>query len=187
LREYLGTAPDISHYFIENIQKKRRLVSTATPAGTANVSEINTSPLSADVNSTSVTTPLYACASPRADVYLNDDLKVNALIDHGSEICLMPKCVSDRLGLYIDTDIAWNINTFDMGTKTEARGPLGVCHKVTIDVGGVAVRIPVFIVEESSTDLLLGQPWNRITRSAVIHEDDGYRKDGLILSRAFSE
>ena len=35
------------------------------------------------------------------------------------------------------------------------------------------MRLPVFIVEESSTDLLLGQPWNRITRSAVIHEDDG--------------
>jgi hypothetical protein len=127
------------------------------------------------INSASadITTPLYACASPRADVYLEDNLKVNSLIDHGSEICLMSKRVCDRLGLYIDTDIAWTINTFDTGIKVEIRGPLGVCHRVKIDVGGIEIRIPIFIVEDSNTDLLLGMPWIHIMYAATIIEDDG--------------
>ena len=128
----------------------------------------------AHVNSASadIVTPLYACASPRADAYLEDNLKVNSLIDHGSEICLMPKRVCDRLGLYVDTEIAWTTNTFDTGIKAEIHGPLSVCHRVKIDVGGVEVRIPIFIVEDSNTDLLLGMPWIYIMRAATIVEDD---------------
>ena len=175
LRELLGTSDAISAYFIENIRKRRRPITAAATGNTADVSNVcsETIPEPALVNSATVSTPFYACASPRAEAYVNDVLKVDALVDHGSEICLMPKRVSDQLGLYVDSNIAWNINTFDTGSKAEPRGPLGVCHRVSIDVGGVTVRIPVFIVEESNTDLLLGQPWNRIVRSTTINEDDG--------------
>jgi len=176
LREVLGTSNEIAQYFIENIRKRRRPIEANSGNTSVDTDNIDTVPIpAAHVNAASadIATPLYACASPRADTYLEDILKVNALIDHGSEICLMPKRVCDHLGLYVDTEVAWTINTFDTGTKAEIRGPLGVCHRVKIDVGGVEVRIPIFIVEDSNTDLLLGMPWIHIMRAATIVEDDG--------------
>jgi hypothetical protein len=176
-REVLGMSPELSHYFVEGIRKRRRPVDINANANTSSLtsSAVDKSPLEVNVNaaSTSVSTPLYACASPRANVLLEDTLKINSLVDHSSEICLMPRRVCEKLCLYLDESVEWTINTFDTGSKAEPQGPVGVCHRVKIDVGGVSVHLPVFIVEEASTDLLLGMPWILHTRAATNVEDDG--------------
>jgi hypothetical protein len=102
--------------------------------------------------------PLYVCPSARAKVTLEGNLKVRALLDNGSEVNLMPQRVFKHLDLPIDKDIQWRINTYDTGSKTEAHGCLGVCHGVSVDLGGVEAKVPIFVVEECNQDLLLGAP-----------------------------
>ena len=100
-------------------------------------------------------------------------LKVDSLLDDGSEVNLMPWRTFERLDLPIDKDISWRISTFNTGSDTEAHGCLGVCYSVLIDIGMVEVKVPVFIMSDSNQDLLLGRPWARMARANFINEDDG--------------
>ena len=94
-------------------------------------------------------------------------------MDNGSEVNMMPRRVFETLDLPIDTDIRWRINTYNSDTDLEDHGPVGVCHSVPIDVGGVEINQPVFVVEHANQDLLLGRPWERAVRAEYINEDDG--------------
>ena len=75
----------------------------------------------------------------------------------------------------IDTDIHWRIDTYDSKTnaKLDEHGPIGICHEVSVDIGGVDVKQPIFIVEHCNNDLILGRPWERMVRAEYINEDDG--------------
>ena len=42
-----------------------------------------------------------------------------------------------------------------------------------VDIGGVEVKVPIFVVETCGQDLLLGRPWERLVRLTLINEDDG--------------
>ena len=42
-----------------------------------------------------------------------------------------------------------------------------------MNIGGVEVDIPIFIMKDSVQDLLLGRPWEREVRAVYINEDDG--------------
>ena len=42
-----------------------------------------------------------------------------------------------------------------------------------MDIGGVDVDVPIFVVEDSIQDLLLGRPWERAVRASFVNEDDG--------------
>ena len=55
----------------------------------------------------------------------------------------------------------------------EEAEPLGCCHDVSISVGGVEVKLPIFVVEHCNADIILGRPWERKVRAAYINEDDG--------------
>jgi hypothetical protein len=39
--------------------------------------------------------------------------------------------------------------------------------------GGVEVDVPIFIMEDSVQNLLLGRPWEREVRAAFVNEDNG--------------
>jgi hypothetical protein len=38
-------------------------------------------------------------------------------------------------------------------------------HETKINVGGVIVSIPVFVVEDTTMDLILKKPWSRYVRA----------------------
>ena len=44
---------------------------------------------------------------------------------------------------------------------------------VTVDVGGVEVKVPIFVLEEAAQDLILGRPWESKTRAEYDNRDDG--------------
>ena len=174
LREVFAASSDISTYMHDQTRKRRKPLDPHLESMMMSTSPAPASvpPIIASTNTTTLT-PLYACPSGRAKVLLDGSLKVNSLLDNGSELCLMPRRIFEQLDLPIDTDIAWRINTFNTGSETEAHGCLGVCHAVPVDIGGVEVKVPIFIVEESNQDLLLGRPWERMTRASFTNEDDG--------------
>ena len=162
LNELLGVAPELSEKVGDAIRKKRHPILKP----------------SADVASTTVEAEaLYACASGKAKATIDNAVKIEALLDGGSEVCLMPRRVFEKLDLPIDTEIDWKINGYDQPEKArrevEEKGAVGVCHDVKINIGGVEVGLPVFVVNFSNSDLLLGRPWERLVRAKFDNRDDG--------------
>ena len=42
-----------------------------------------------------------------------------------------------------------------------------------MNIGGVEVNVPIFVLEEAAQDLILGRPWERKTRAQYDNRDDG--------------
>ena len=131
-------------------------------------------PILASTNSTVYKT-YYTCPSGHAKVLLDKQITTYSLLDNGSEVLMIPRHVYKHLDLPIDRRVDWCINGYNTETNAmleEAR-PIGCCHDVSIDVGGVEVKLPVFVVEHCNSDIILGRPWERMMRAQYINEDDG--------------
>ena len=148
LRELCAVSPEISGYMHDQTRKHRMPIDPTTATAIA------------EVNSAGVGKPLYACPSARAKVILNGEIKVNALLDNGSEVNIMSSRLFKQLdNLPIDTDdLKWKINAFNTKDEADASGILGLCHKVSVDIGGVEVDVPIFVMKDSVQDLLLSRP-----------------------------
>ena len=97
--------------------------------------------------------------------------RVKMLIDSGFEMCVMSKRLWDDLQdeLHIDRDVTWSI-----GSANATRDRVyGVCHSVSMDVGGVEVDVPIFVLEEAAQNLILGRPWEPKVRAQYDNRDDG--------------
>jgi len=157
-RQVMAVSPEVANYLHDQTRKRRVPIQDTTTASTeAYRSEAPNAPISSSVNS-AISQPLYACASGRAPTTLDDRLKTSALLDNGSEINMMTKKVFDKIDLPIDRDIQWRINAYDTKTNDalNSAGPIGVCHDVPVDVGGVKVPQAIFVIEYANNDLLLG-------------------------------
>ena len=180
IREILAVSGEVAGYLHDQTRKRRIPIEgrpaaapapapgTAVQATTAAMSSIP----SVNVNSVD-TKSYYALPSGHAKVTLDDQLSVNATLDNGSEVNMMPKHVFERMDLPIDTEIRWRINAYNTDSGLEAAGPIGVCHDVPINLGGIEVKQHIFVVEYSNADLILGRPWERAVRASYTNEDDG--------------
>lgn len=162
--EVFAASPDLAAHFADQARKRRRPIEH-TPT-TAEVTVDSTTV--AHVNRT-----FYALPSGRAKTIVDDALTVDALLDHGSELVLMPRRVFERLDLPYDREINWKINGYSKAQEQAPNDLVGVCHSVKLSVGGVDASLPVFIVEDLANDLILGRPWEREVRATLINEDDG--------------
>jgi hypothetical protein len=178
--EILAASPDLAAHFSEQARKRRRPIENTSGNITNTTNTTNTANTNSIASSTQVNSitskPLYACASGRAKVLLEDCLKVDALCDDGSEINLMPKRTFEKLNIPIDPEIDWRIDGFAEAQKFAESNPnqlLGVLHTAEVNVGGVSVRVPIFVVENMTADLILGRTWARYVRAHFINEDDG--------------
>jgi Aspartyl protease len=191
LGEYLATSGDVSSWMIDATRRRRKPVDVSTESAPANPAAPMMSPATPIVSTAvpnvppiipitaetdmAFVKPLYACPSGRVRAWIEGDVSKNALLDNGSEVNIMPRRTFEELDPMppIDTDIKWKISSFNTGSETEADGVIGVCHAVDIDIGGVNVKVPIFIMEHCNQDLLLGRPWERMVRAQFTNEDDG--------------
>ena len=90
---------------------------------------------------------LYACASPTVMGKIEGKLKVKMLIDSGSEMCVMSRALDKRAKalLPVDTEIRWSIGS----ANSTMDKVFGVGHSVAVEVGGIDIPVPVFILEGS--------------------------------------
>jgi len=117
---------------------------------------------------------LYVCPSSHAKVTLDGTLGIWGLIDHGSEVNLIPRQVYKCMdNLPVDINIEWTINAYHQSGKAPPNGMIGVVHALSIDVSGVEVKLPVFVMEEAFQDLILGRPWERAVRAILTNNNDG--------------
>lgn len=171
IRDVLSASSEISNYMHDQPRKRRvpidshleAMVMSATPAPTS-------VPIVVETHSATLT-PLYAAPSGWANVVLDGRIKANSLFDDGSEVCIMAHRIFDQLDFPIDTDIEWRIRTFSK--EASAHRCLGLCHAMPVDIGGVEVKVPIFVMEDSEYDLLLGRPWGKMAHAAFINEDNG--------------
>lgn len=142
---------EISSYIYDQTRKHRMSIEPVTTTTTI---------MTADVSFASVIKPLHTCPPACAKVVSNGEIKVNVLLDNGSEVNIMSGQLFKQLdNPPIDMDVKWRINTFNTLDEAKASGILGLFHKVSVDIGGVEVDVPIFVVEDSVQDLLLGHPW----------------------------
>jgi hypothetical protein len=178
IREILAVSGDVAGYLHDQTRKRRIpldiTASTAEAAVTCSSSSSSSSWSIPIVNvANSELKSYYALPSGKAKVTIDDRVTVNALLDNGSEVNMMPRRVFEQLNLPIDTEIRWQINAYNSDTNLEDCGPIGVCHDVLISIGGVETKQHIFVVETSNWDLLLGRPWERAVRAEYVNEDDG--------------
>ena len=176
IREILAVSGDVAGYLHDQTRKRRVPLDNSTAATEITTTDSTTSPSpsvsTASVNSSELKS-YYALPSGRAKVTIDDRFTVNALLDNGSEVNMMPRRVFEQLNLPIDTEIRWQINAYNTDTNLEDCGPIGVCHDVLISIGGVETRQHIFVVETANSDLLLGRPWERAVRAEFVNEEDG--------------
>ena len=116
MRQVLAASSELSGYLHEQTRKRRvPIETTTTNTNILNSNEPTTLTTTSDVNSIRT---LYACPSGYAKVNLNRTTTVDALLDDGSELNLMPRRTFESADLSIDTDIDWRVNGYDSETQT---------------------------------------------------------------------
>ena len=114
---------------------------------------------------------LYACASPTVMGKMEGKLKVKMLIDSGSEMSVMSRDLYERVKglLPVNTEIRWSIGSaFSTMDKV-----FGVCHSVAVEAGGIEIPVPVFILEGTLQEFILGRTWDRLVRGQHDNRQDG--------------
>ena len=117
IKEFLAVSPEILGYIHEQTRCKRIPVedSSAMASAATSVSKHEADVQVATVDN--VSKPYYAIPSGRAVVVLDDMIRVESLLDDGSELNLMAEEVYKELGHPIDRNIHWRINGFDSKLK----------------------------------------------------------------------
>src|SRR5579859_5824121 len=171
LSELLSVSGDLSTFIHEQTRKRRVPVEQFR---SQTVATVTTAPgiIRASINSISGEASFYACPSGRVKATIDDTIKIEALLDSGSEVNIMPKRTFDRLDFPIDKNIEWHINGFGDDERVGS-SCLGVCHDVPVDIGGVTVKTHVFVVKHAAQNLLLGRPWEREARAIFTNADNG--------------
>jgi len=174
-REVLSVSNELAGYIHDQTRRKRiPLDTTQTKSSTAGTTSANHATV-ASVTQNEWEKTYYALPSGRAVATIAEKTRVSALLDTGSEVNLIPKRIFDTLDYPIDTDIRWRISGYDQKTQDHLRGSgaFGVLHDCPIEIGGITVRLHLFVVQDAAPDLLLGRPFERATRATYINEDDG--------------
>src|SRR5579859_2728443 len=101
LSELLSVSGDLSTFIHEQTRKRRVPVEQLRSQTAATVT---TAPgiIRASINSISGEASFYACPSGRVKATIDDTIKIEALLDSGSEVNIMPKRTFDRLDFPID-------------------------------------------------------------------------------------
>jgi gag-polyprotein putative aspartyl protease len=112
---------------------------------------------------------LYAAATPKLKVRVNDETLVHAMLDTGAEINVMTSEVAKEAGLAIRA----NPKLALVSHAGDRRQFDGICEDVEIDIGGIKTYEPIFVVTSADHRLILGQPYIFSSKLTISAEEDG--------------
>lgn len=111
----------------------------------------------------------YSLGCPRTMVTVEKSAKVSALLDSGAEVSVMTKKVMNTAGLIMRQG-----PRLELVTHTGHHCPfIGVCEEVSINVGGLIIYTPVFVVEAGDHPLVLGQLFLHQGKFSQEYRNDG--------------
>lgn len=99
---------------------------------------------------------LYLAGCPMIKVRI-EGISVKALLDSGAEICVMGLDLARRAGLPYRSHSKLSM----LGVTGKSSAFKGVCESVDVDMGGVIIDVPIFVLDNSDFDLILGRPFQR--------------------------
>jgi hypothetical protein len=112
---------------------------------------------------------LYTAASPHLPVVILGE-RVMALLDSGSEVNVMSLEMCNRLGLPIREMVTLNMHSASGDTERF----MGIAEDVPISVGpDVSHQVPIWVIQNLSSGLILGQPYMQQTHLVLTNEEDG--------------
>jgi hypothetical protein len=114
----------------------------------------------------------YAYGSPKIEIQLMG-MSVQALLDTGSEVSgiSLPfaKILQSEGLITLDESVVWNMN---MANNTTDRTG-GCVHELPFRVGGIEYRLPFFVINGASNEILLGQNFRRLARMNQCFDNEG--------------
>ncbi|KIM34666.1 hypothetical protein M413DRAFT_34609, partial [Hebeloma cylindrosporum] len=108
---------------------------------------------------------------PLRSVYpvVNNARKEEALLDSGSQIVSMSKEAAISLGMHWNPDICINMQS----AQGHVERTLGLAQDVPFTFGAVVVLLQIHVLNKPSYKILLGRPFDALTRSNIQNERDG--------------
>ena len=100
---------------------------------------------------------------------VNNARQEEALLDSGSQIVSMSKDAAISLKMSWDPDISINMQS----AQGHVEPTLGLATDVPFTFGDLTVMLQVHIINKPSYKILLGRPFDALTRSTIQNEKDG--------------
>jgi len=100
---------------------------------------------------------------------VNNTRAEEALLDSGSQIVSMAKDIAVSLRMSWDPDICINLQS----AQGHVEKTLGLAIDVPLTFGKLTVLLQIHIINNPSYKLLLGRPFDALTRSVIQNERDG--------------
>ena len=94
---------------------------------------------------------------------VDNQQRVEAIIDPGSQIIAMAEDVGMDLALIYDPEIVLNMQS----ANGEIDKSLGLARNVPISIGDITLYIQIHIIRSPAYDILLGRPFDILTKSVV--------------------
>ena len=114
-------------------------------------------------------TPLYARSSPAVWGKIGG-FDVEFVLDSGSEICVMSEDIYKEIADEVAFKKAeWEMISVDGGKNVLRK----VCPNTPIDIHGVRISLPVFVSSAGPSQVLLGRPFETLSRMKTSNRNDG--------------
>ncbi|KAF7502513.1 hypothetical protein GJ744_005634 [Endocarpon pusillum] len=111
---------------------------------------------------------LYTAASPKMTVEITGK-PVVALLDSGAEVTVMSRSLAQTLGLPISENVSLNM----LAPEGRESKFSGICTAVSVSIGEITHRLPIWIVEKLGQNIILGRTYSRLARMRLEDLDDG--------------
>lgn len=103
---------------------------------------------------------------------INNVGQEEAILDSGSQIVSMAEKVATRLGLTWDP----NVKIHMQSANGQINQTLGLARNVCFTLGGLSIFLQVHIIQDPPYNVLLGRPFDVLTKMTVKNDADGGQK-----------
>lgn len=103
------------------------------------------------------------------DPIVHDTLRIEGILDQGSEIVAMNRDVWLKLGVGLDPEKILNMQS----ANSQSSSTVGVIEDLKFNFNGIEVPLQVHVVQGAPFDLLIGRPFFRFTSCKTTDNTDG--------------
>jgi hypothetical protein len=158
VKDSTQASPDLARELVQDLKFKKRDVPETLPVNHSEIARVRSDPLHGPVEGPVATFDNFYYPTAKLPVSLNG-VDYEAILDGGSYLCV----ISERVFNELKPPSSLLKNCAMTGVFGESR-PIERLTKLKVRVGMVEAEVPFVVYPDSNFDVLLGQPFRRITR-----------------------
>ena len=112
--------------------------------------------------------PFYIAAVPKMKALIAGE-QVSVMLDSRAEISVISSDFANRVGLPVSTNVELGM----LGVSDRKKRFQGVCEDVSVIVGRIEHRVPIWVIDGFGPDILLGRPYFIESRLALRDQGKG--------------